>query len=186
MSVNKLRKFARYYPKGHLQEGKKTLFVEKILNSLGVNIHHESYLNNLFVLNHKAIAEKRLSDKDIYDFYSSLGKTDLDKHHTIRSGNHFKSGDYLTPSVWSGLPYKSPQIIFYNSIEVVKTFDFSIDEFKVAQSKEISNIKLKDIAVNDGLTFEDFCNWFNLDNPKLRIQPFSGQIICWSKKINYI
>ena len=36
------------------------------------------------------------------------------------------------------------------------------------------------IANNDGLTLEDFASWFGDFK-----EPFDGQIICWTDKLNY-
>jgi len=106
------------------------------------------------------------------------------KYHTIRVGNRFKEGDYFSPRVWSDKPYKSKQQSFCDDIEVKKVFDISILEtyevfingsFYGSFGSENLNI----LAQNDGLSHNDFRDWF------IKKLPFKGQIICWSDKVNY-
>jgi len=41
-------------------------------------------------------------------------------------------------------------------------------------------IPARDVALNDGLSYQDFFSWFGIKK-KL----FEGQIICWSNDIDY-
>ena len=38
-----------------------------------------------------------------------------------------------------------------------------------------------DVATNDGLSFNDMRDWFNVKENK----PFLGQILCWNESIDY-
>lgn len=60
----------------------------------------------------KQDAQKELNEIDELCF-NSVGLDDTisdQKHHTIRAGNRFKTGDYFSPRVWSGSPYNSKQL----------------------------------------------------------------------------
>jgi hypothetical protein len=117
------------------------------------------------------------------------------KHHTIRAGHRWKVGDKFSPRVWSGKPYQSKQIIIAPDIEVKKVWDFEVfidiksgydcvrlngvllHEFDGNEVFMGGHLKLRTIAKNDGLEFEDFGNWFN--------KTMKGQIICWNENIEY-
>lgn len=116
------------------------------------------------------------------------------KWHTIRQGKHFKEGDYFSPRVWTGTPYRSKQIIIAPDIKVEKTFDFRIEidqdylcvfiddyPFYEENSRMVTQTEaLETLAKNDGLSVEDFKKWF-----KWGKAPFDGQIKCWNKEIEY-
>lgn len=76
-------------------------------------------------------------------------------------------------------------------IQVVKTWDFVIREFIDGFWMDFGSHSLpvvdidSPVAGNDGLTTDDFTAWF-MDSPDFKkSQMFSGQIICWSDKVNY-
>lgn len=170
--MSKVITFSRTFPSYHPRKGEPTRFVEQILNSL--------------------------KDQDVFlDFAkidASLGWSLLDKfgligrkHHTIRGGHRFKVGDWFSPRVWSGKPYKSKQITIAPDIQIKKIWDFEIDPAGVysINGKYLLNgaIELR-LAKNDGFDNPaDMFNWFmvNYSKPK----PFEGQIICWNDTISY-
>lgn len=158
------RKLSRVFPAYHPRAGEPTYFVEKMWESI--------YLENPEWLQDKLELQSTfaLAQSGIY----------TPKHHTIRAGHHVKPGDFIRLSVWSGKPYRSKQIVVAPDIEVVSTWDFCKDllagEFRM-NGKEIAPEVLQQIANNDGLSIGDFTSWFN--------KPFTGQIICWSKTVNY-
>lgn len=158
------RKFARFFPSYHPRAGEHTYFVEKIWASIGTP---SSSFVDQFICPH--------------DWLSQGFEP---KHHTIRAGHHVKPGDFIRPSVWSGKPYASKQIIIGPDIEVVKTWDFEIHAKRLLiDDRPVSEWRamyIPDLAKNDGLSKEDFLAWFQY--PKAT-GPM--QIICWNKSIEY-
>jgi len=159
--------FSTVFPSYHQRKGEPTYFVEQLLNSLG-NVKDR---NDLL----PGVADI------VNDFFLLDGEHK--KYHTIRAGHRWKVGDWFSPRVWSGKPYKSKQIIIAPDLQIKKIWDFKIKlmhdiffEF-LLNSDEYYNID--EIAKNDGLTERDFKDWFQY--PK----PFDGQIICWNENIDY-
>jgi hypothetical protein len=181
--------FSRQFPKGHPKAGQNTLFVEQVLNALGYDYHSGEYLSLLQELNNP----KKV---DVIGFYFGLGMGDdttNEKLHTIRSGNRWKAGDKASLRVWSGTPYNSPQIIFAPELEMKQVIPFCIHHDIVDPDTmwvdigtkywhrtdvEIEKSILPTVCKNDGLSLQDFLNWFKY--PK----PFQGQILCW-KEVYY-
>lgn len=162
--------FSQFYPSYHPRKGQPTYFVEKILESL-IGTSYEENITDEMLLRCKMIFRTHV----------------WPKHHTIRAGHRFKVGDWFSPRVWSGVPYKSKQIIIAPDIQVKKTWDVEIDECDVwaiglpgTQIKYLDENQEAAIAKNDGLTEQDLYLWF-----KETKKPFDGQVICWSDKIEY-
>jgi hypothetical protein len=68
--------------------------------------------------------------------------------------------------VWSGKPYQSKQeeIFRYDNthkIGLQKLDDAKNFVFALVEGKKVN---WEDIAKNDGLSFEDFCEWFKIRN----------------------
>lgn len=170
--MTKVRTFSRVFPSYHPRAGEPTYFVEKILNSLGSPKDWSQFADHLSQI-------KEYLNFDVNDC----------KHHTIRAGHHFKPGDWFSPRVWSGVPYKSKQIIIAPDIQVKKVWDIRIDltdQYEVIYLMENGcsrEVDEKLLALNDGLTEEDFYYWF--DTPQNRKEIFKGQIISWSDSVNY-
>lgn len=167
--------FSRVFPSYHPRRGESTYFVEKVWKSLG---GVASEFTTPFI-NGTDFKNSIVWGYQLVDGY---------KHHTIRSGHRFKAGDFFSPRVWSGVPYKSKQIIFAPDIEVSKVWGFEIkDSIIRIRGSEQSACGLYDvpanevpfIAANDGLSFLDLMHWFKF--PK----DFEGQIICWNGSIEY-
>ena len=165
--MSKVITFSRFFPATHKEKGKPTYFVEKFWKGLQTIGYSEPpyFFSELTGLSTVISGE---------DYNHATPKL-----HTIRSGNRFKVGDYFSPRVWSGMPYKSKQIIIAEDIKVQQIYDITFcqkDEFlQVGEYNFYPNgyeeMILK-LAKNDGLTVEQFKNWFD--------KPFTGQIICWS------
>lgn len=165
--MSKVITFSRVFPSTHPKKGEPTFFVEKMYNSL--------YLLK--------VVPKPL--EDIFNF-----KIKEQKHHTMRVGNRWKVGDKFSPRIWSGMPYKSKQIIIAPDIEIKKLWDVEVHSkmkyddklFRVLiNGKElVTKEQYALLAKNDGLSEVDLLDWFW--SPK---KPFVGQIICWNKNINY-
>lgn len=161
--------FSRVFPKYHPKAGQDTFFVEKILSGI-----MPKQQNGLIDLNDLLENVGTI----INDFQLLCSPTEI-KSHTIRAGNRWKVGDKFSPRVWTGKPYASKQIQFSDDVEVKKTFKISSDGvlWYIDNQPAISET-IKILAANDGLTYEDFLDWF-------RMKPFLGQVICWDENINY-
>lgn len=183
--------FSQKFQANHPRKGEPRQFVEQILNQMSVDYISSSYFGKLLLLNESKLKSGKLQESDLHKFYWKLDWSCLEKKlHTIRGGNRFAAGENFTPAVWSGKPYNSPQIIFFDNIEVVKTYEFMSEK---SHGEYFYNITSKDgnqeiskgliegddmfsqIAKNDGLSTPDFAEWFEGDG-----LDFSGQIICWA------
>lgn len=158
--------FSRFFPSYHPRKGEETFFVEKIWKGLGgvINEYTQQFIGEDF-------------KKSIVWNYQLIKGV---KYHTIRAGNRWKVGDKFSPRVWSGKPYVSKQMTIAPDIEIKKIFEF---ECKADGTFYINNkwidVTSSDIPENDGLSSDDFLNWFPEN------KPFSGQIICWNENIKY-
>ena len=174
--------FSRVFPAYHPRAGEPTNFVEKILNTQS----ESTSIYSLHDLNPNKPRETEEFWKSVRINYPLLGC----KYHTIRAGHRFKVGDTFTPRVWgsdinpksgrSG-PYHSKQIIIADDLEVKQIYNFELRKSDLnfhLNGKLLKIDQLKDIAKNDGLTLDDFDEWFNSPD-------FDGQIICWSDNIQY-
>ena len=167
---------SRYFPKGHINEGEPTYFVEKILNSIEIDFTTNKYVGLLNELNPNM--KSQLADF-LFDSGFNYKEYGL-KHHTIRKGNKVKVGDFIQFYVWSGKPYHSKWIKPFPPIEVIKVWNFEKDLISdnwYLDGLEMSSAQRIDLAINDGLDYKDLLAWFK--------EPFSGQIICWNDSINY-
>jgi hypothetical protein len=170
--------FSRVFPSYHPRAGEPTYFVEKVWNSIAydLNIYAEQF---------------PIPYKELGIDFSKIKDTDQ-KHHTIRAGHQWKVGDKFSPRVWSGISYNSKQITFAPDIEIKKLWNLKIvrQTDGILQSYEIMiNDKWFvapgiEIWTNDGLTYNDFCDWFRMDKAKKEVH-FTGQILCWNENINY-
>lgn len=167
--------FSRTFPSYHPKAGQPTFFVEKFYNSIDpeqkMNVWNRS---DLSFVNEKAMNEC------------------LPKHHTIRSGNRWKKGEYFSPRVWSGKPYNSPQITLCQNVLITDVYDFEIkNAYKMLPLDYDTDIIInhnffhtdseimKVVAKNDGLTLAELLQWFKY--PK----EFKGQVICWNQNAKY-
>lgn len=192
----KVLTFAQVFPAYHSKVGQETNFVERILNSLRIEHDAMYYLYLLEEWNKKSLEEGKLTIADLQKFKDKLGPdASGDKLHTVRAKTvrkdgmvveRWKEGDIASFRVWSGVPYYSPQIIFAPDQEIKKVYDFKIikNEFRVGNEffydrfKSLYHTHMEDLAMNDGLYYRDFYEWF-----KVPCQ-FDGQIICW-KEVDY-
>jgi len=160
--MSKVITFSRVFPAYHSRKGEPTYFVEAFYKSLFVAKVIPKELHGSF--NHQ---------KFINGFK---------KHHTIRAGKRFKKGDFFSPRVWSGKPYHSKQVILASDIEIKQVWNIEIDKdglIRINDSNQVLSLGFESVlAENDGLSYNDFKDWFS----KL---PFSGQIICWNENVKY-
>ncbi len=178
--MSRVMTYSRHYPGYHPKAGDPTFFVEKILEGVKGSLGSD-YLNTLFFLNAKSLKEKRIDDRDIYQFIDSLDMSDYEpKGHTCREGNRWKVGHWFSPRIWSGKPYRSKQIIIAPDIQVKKVWKFELKEANFfIDGVRVAADEVPTVAKNDGLSFMDFMYWFRF--PQL----FTGQIIGWNEKIEY-
>lgn len=158
----------------HPRAGEPTYFVEKIWASLYLDGIHLDPLNFLDVP----------FDARIYNLSEPKG-------HTIRAGNRWKVGDFFSPRIWSGKPYRSPQVIFSAPLMVAKIWSFELFEgYRLTvEGHDVGafcndNPRVMKIGCNDGLGPDDFVNWFSLPYRK-KPATFVGQIICWNPRLEY-
>ena len=172
--------FSRTFPAYHPKAGQPTFFVEGILTQLGINRTTHDYLLWLKI-NNPEISELFLSD-----FYDSLSENIEQKSHTIRAHkNPLKVGEFINPKCWADKPYNKTkegfwQIKFAPDIQIKKTWNFSKDilsgEFYLDGFDATTHLEM--IAKNDGLSLQDFKDWFN--------KPVANaQINCWNENIKY-
>lgn len=164
------RKFPSYHPKA----GQPTYFVESIMNSIypgdqGFDFHYEDFLKSLN-------SGRSIAALNVFRSALEEGITNC-KHHTIRAGKRWKTGDKASLRVWSGKPYNSKQIIIapdvelgVKDVEIWETGNILID----GEFLKISNYEK--FARNDGLSECDMNNWFS------KSLPFSGQILIWNNQ----
>ena len=161
--------FSQKFPSYHPKAGQSTYFVE-------------AFYKSLFVMK---CLPKELEES----FNHEVFLNGMTKHHTVRSGNRFKKGDFFSPRVWgtdvnpksgkSGA-YHSKQIILSHDTEIKNVWDIEINEATEISinGKFISYGWEVELANNDGLSWQEFNDWF----VKL---PFKGQIICWNDAVSY-
>lgn len=165
--MSKVIMVSRTFPEYHPKKGEPTYFVENIWKSLW-----EGKLPML----HSDLSEYGLTYKYFNDHLTEL----VAKHHTIRAGKRWKTGDMASLRVWSGKPYRSPQITIAPDVELtvkdvqIKNLHLYIDSVYVGLLLPNQNDRISGIMENDGLTYTDFYSWFKLPCH------FSGQILIWN------
>jgi|SRR6185369_12093942 len=168
--------FSTTFPSYHPRKGEPTRFIEKIYASLADTVEGFKIPND---------ANEYW---DWHEYYNCRHP----KHHTVRAGHRFKVGDWFSPRIWSGIPYRSPQIVIGPDIQIKNIWDFEIKKaWKELPLDYDTDIIINHmfyhsddeiitlLAKNDGLTLPELLQWFKY--PK----PFDGQIICWGQNINY-
>lgn len=162
----KVLTFSTVFPKKHPNAGTPTYFVEKVMACLADTSDWQ--MKKDFVL---------------YDWHEYYNCT-MPKGHTIRVGDRWKAGDWASLRVWSGAPYRSKQVEFAR-VEIKKVWPVRLNPFDMVDFYTGENIlPFCEVAKNDGLSCDDFVEWFAI-HPKKDGAHFTGQIICWSNKIDY-
>lgn len=128
---------SKHFPKTHAKSGSQTWFIEQINNAL------------FPVLEEPIFGKKIHTVRGNYD----LWKKRIDQ---VNSGKAILSLRY-----WSGKPYNSKQVEVYQleKVGIEKLEDPT--NFVFAPIEGIP-IDWQEIAKNDGLSFEDFCEWFKI------------------------
>ena len=149
----------------HFPNGEPTYFIEKILASL----FEKDKITRTELVQCKF-------DVDVFRITNC-------KHHTIKKGKRWKAGDKI--HFCTGLRTKNYKrfapIIQVKSVQdieikhIYNMIDISIDSKEFGwMDKEIlkATNSIVELSQNDGLTIEQFANWFDTD--------FEGQIIHWT------
>lgn len=118
------------------------------------------------------------------------------KHHTIRNGNRWKKGDFCSLRYWIDKPYCSKQQqMFENDVELIEVYKIKIGkDFETISLENNTNFEIytqfsfnrnvneliKQLAKNDGLSVQDFKDWF------AKSLPFKGQILVFGKDPEYL
>ena len=118
------------------------------------------------------------------------------KHHTIRFGRRWKTGDKASLRVWSGKPYASKQRVMapdvtLRVVDILVDYDqgiIMVDYEKINHqilhlcylSSGCSDLKM--IAANDGLSAQDFLDWFQVGKKK---GVHEAQILIWGDVKEY-
>jgi hypothetical protein len=171
---------SRNFPKGHPKAGQPTYFVEKIWNGFR---DESRWLPDSFQQWIENYGQVLKGD----EYLTALAIREI-KLTTIRAGSRWKAGDMASLRIWSGAPYRSKQVEFAQ-VKVKRTWAVEINVSQTSPVILIENRLLtyeagKELAANDGLLLTDFISWFNI-YPKKKAAGFTGQIICWSDKIDY-
>jgi len=163
--------FSREFPNDHPRAGQRTMFVEKVLNGLGIFPYlNPFYLFKLWKLNRHSIKAGKISFMDLVRFFFSLNFCQWkEKIHTVRKSDYIKDGDEVSPRVWTGKPYQSPQIIFAQDTKVgTQEITFSRGSILI-DGQRITALCTAYLCQHDGLDYSDFSKWHTTD--------FTGQII---------
>jgi hypothetical protein len=176
---------ADYYEKRAKAKAEIEESVLREIKRLGIEYQYSEYLEWLYENNPK------ISNGFLVDFWHSLKKDIGPKSHTIRAHKKpLKVGEFINPVCWAGKPYNKTkegfwQIKFAPDIEIKKVWDFEVTTDGSWWLMKIDGVSIThdlevELAANDGLSFTDLIEWFQL--PK---KEFSGQIICWNENVKY-
>lgn len=169
---------SRTFPAYHPKAGQQTDFVEKIWAALADEV------SGFKIPDH-------CKDWDWYKYYNASPKL-----HTMRAGNRWKVGDMASLRYWSERPRHSNQVEFAQ-VEVKKVWPIEFRPVKTGystasincyiNSEKVEADVLQKLAESDGLTLDDLIDWFIPEGTKfiVGVPIFTGQIICWSDKVNY-
>ena len=161
---------ARHFLQGHPKAGQSTYFVEKAFASLGItDTNYGGTLVN-----------------------DSVWRVCNPKHHTIRFGRRWKTGDKASLRVWSGKPYRSPQIPIASDV-TLRVVNIEVDYDKRAIfivgnflpeicTFDIQDPDLINLSSNDGLSPQDFLDWFQVGKRK---GVHEAQILIWGNVTEY-
>lgn len=155
--------FSKVFMKSHSKAGQQTFFKEKILSGL---------------IYFKKCPRSIAHADNVFDARGNLKF--FPKVTTIRAGHRWKVGDTFSPREWIDKPYRSKQRSFYQELKIVKIYNFRYEPMNGYFLNDYSiDISKTYIPQNDGLTIEDFKEWFETE------KRFDGQIISWIENVNY-
>lgn len=159
--------------------GEPTYFVDKIWLSIAAN----QLIDDCIFRSEK--------NKYLIEHWSKTGLSwefswrDYAKHHTIREGNRFKTGDKLHMVIYNRTKKRfqfCPVLEVVSTQSIFMTYAYNdIIEMTIG-SKYIFDYQVKEqLALNDGFeSYEHFFCFFHHYITKKPDQEFSGQIIHWT------
>lgn len=168
---------ARQFLQGHPKAGQPTFFVYKALKSLGLPAPESLQGDRPLIVEESFWMEGQFEPK----------------HHTIRFGRRWKTGDKASLRVWSGKPYRSPQIPIAPDV-TLRVVDIWVDYFwlnnciqrcsdgKIICKLDVNDDRLQALAANDGLSPQDFLDWFQVGKKK---GVHEAQILIWGNVTEY-
>ena len=167
---------ARQFLQGHPKAGQPTFFVYKALKSLWLPAPESLQGDRPLIVEESFWMEGQFEPK----------------HHTIRFGRRWKTGDKASLRVWSGKPYRSPQMPIAPDV-TLRVVDIEVDyENRSIYSldwlgMEICTLDINDpdlqiLAANDGLSPQDFLDWFQVGKKK---GVHEAQILIWGNVTEY-
>jgi hypothetical protein len=168
--------FSKVFPKGHPKAGQKTRFVEL----LWVGILRES--PEMKETMHQYLDKYDKVYWDIKYIEFTLLKDLPSKIHTIRGGFSRHEGQIISPRIWIDKPYHSKTLTFapdmaIKHIEEISIRETSIDDNPLGELLSmVVNFptEMQIIAQNDGLSLQDFKDWFRRDKLEGQILIFSN------------
>jgi hypothetical protein len=163
---------ARQFPSYHPKAGGLTSFTQKVCRSLLIEVPIELRRFNTIVV-----------DGDMW-----YEPTMEPKHHTVRLGRRWKDGDMASLRVWSGKPYNSPQIKICEDVKV-RVVDIVLDfKNRLIYRKDGSVMHVIPalfLANNDGLSLQDFLDWFKHKENRKKGIAIEAQILIWGDVKEY-
>lgn len=169
--------------KNHPKAGQPTFFIEKIWTSLLK--HNTPYQFGTYLDSRSTRFQEQYNN-----FYNNNPEALKPKHHTIRLGRNYKTGQKVALHCWEqpgGMYVKGNKSIHFTPDLVVTVHDIEI--FIPSDNPLVLKMKLRgewtsilpEIALNDGLLEKDFKNWFLVLKQDVIHE---AQIICWGA--NYL
>ena len=162
---------SRTFPAYHPKKGQPTYFVEKILWKLK-KIDRCDVCRLFNNCEQGTGCESDCFPRDFYKIHTIRQNVELWQRRIseIQKGNATLSIRY-----WSGKPYNSKQVeicqLDKDSSVGIQELSFEFNDINypsIGIPKDIKNYNLETIAKNDGLSLNDFKNWFkNYDLSKL-------------------
>lgn len=184
---------SRVFPSYHPKKGQPTYFVEKIWKSLRYYVSQLGTIEGL----EKEVSNYRCGLGSNYGDGKYTPPIDFEpKHHTIRLGKRWKTGDKASIRVWGNdINPKSGRKGAYHSKQIIITPDVEVTVYNVELWKQGSDcfigqkvnenthtlLSFGEVARNDGLDFYDLKEWFKLKEGVV----IEAQIICWNKELKY-
>jgi hypothetical protein len=176
---------SRHFPSYHPKAGQPTHFVQWVCNSLRVPFPYELYGEGGIDW---TIKNRNGNPPRHIESFEDLFAPPPMKHHAVRLGRRWKDGDMASLRVWSGRPYNSPQIKICEDVKL-RVVDIVLD-FKSGliyrnDGSVIHVLSAPSIAANDGLSLQDFLDWFKYRENRKKGIAVEAQILIWGDVKEY-
>lgn len=193
--------FSRKYPATHPKKGQPTHFVEKIWTGIIGDLQLQDYvaddsisqmiISNYVSMNlepklHTIRNGKKWKVGDViipcvWELDGGLYKKGNKKINFAPELEILKIWDF---TIIKNFNYEEMCIWIQNDESTVFTVSHFSIKNSVMYSPPESVAKFRDLCKNDGLSEDDFINWFQRILTKKKNR-FSGQILCWNKDVEY-